>query len=190
VRIFLDFEFIESGFGKPIHPLSVGMVRDDGEEYYAEYAGAPLFMSNNFVKTHVLPNMKSYNKRWNVLIGEGATQADIIDPLPELLAKPKDKIRSEIIEFVGEKPEFWGYYCDYDWVCLCLTMGIMSQLPNDWPMFCLDLRQEMYMNSITKDSIVVDFPQLDTHNALHDAKWNKQAYDWIVEHYNIPSNEF
>lgn len=180
MKIFLDFEFIENGYGKPIHPLSVGMVREDGAEYYAEYSGAPLFIANDFVRTNVLPNMKSYVKYYHVLADRKAIQKDWGDhKLPEFRATDHHTIREEIIKFVGEKPQFWGYFCDYDWVCLCLTMGKMSQLPNDWPMYCLDLKQEMVMRHISKEEICIEHPQPNTHNALDDAKWNQLAHRHI-----------
>lgn len=38
-------------------------------------------------------------------------------------------------------PVFIGYYCDYDWVLFCSLFGKMIELPEGFPMFCIDLKQ-------------------------------------------------
>ena len=32
------------------------------------------------------------------------------------------------------KPEFWGYYSDYDWVVTAQMFGTMMDIPKGWPM--------------------------------------------------------
>jgi hypothetical protein len=41
------------------------------------------------------------------------------------------------------KPEFYGYYADYDWVAFCWLFGKMITLPKGFPMYCIDLKQEL-----------------------------------------------
>jgi hypothetical protein len=36
---------------------------------------------------------------------------------------------------------FYGYYCDYDWVTFSWIFGKMIDLPNGFPMYCIDLKQ-------------------------------------------------
>ena len=55
--------------------------------------------------------------------------------------RPRDVIAREIMEFAGEKPEFWGYYASYDWVVLCWLYGTMMWLPDGRPMYCRDIKQ-------------------------------------------------
>lgn len=38
-------------------------------------------------------------------------------------------------------PEFYAYYCAYDWVAFCWIFGKMKDLPKDFPMYCRDLKQ-------------------------------------------------
>jgi hypothetical protein len=40
-------------------------------------------------------------------------------------------------------PEFYGYYCDYDWVVFCWIFGKMNNLPKGFPMYCRDLKQTL-----------------------------------------------
>lgn len=173
MRICLDFEFMEDG--RTIDPLSVGMVNEDGAEYYAEFGEADLRNSNPWVVEHVFPNLKSYIPGISFLTVEDEFNRG----MGKFFAKSTTQIRYELIKFCGEEPEFWGYFCDYDWVTLCQIFGRMVDLPKHWPMYCLDLKQEMYNNNITKEMIEGDHPQPTTHNALDDAKWINDALLWV-----------
>jgi hypothetical protein len=98
------------------------------------------------------------------------------------------------------KPIFYGYYSDYDWVVFCWLFGRMIDLPKGFPMYCIDLKQtldelqelenssyehELHCNDITASPLKVlkelpNYPkQTNEHNALADAKWNKQLYEFL-----------
>jgi hypothetical protein len=148
-RIWMDTEFIEDG--RTIDLISIGMVREDGAEYYAESEECDLSKASSWVRDNVLPHLTN-------------------------AGKPRAVIAHEIVEFVGEKPEIWGYYCDYDWVALCQLYGTMMELPKGWPMFCLDIKQAC---------VSVGDPRLPVqdrgeHNALSDALWNRTAWEFLM----------
>lgn len=150
-RIWFDTEFIEDG--KTIDLISIGMVRSDGATYYAETDQWIPGKASQWVKDNVLVHLKG---------------GDCI--------KPRDVIAREIVEFVGEKPEFWAYYADYDWVALCQLYGTMMQLPDGWPMFCRDIKQRC---------VDLGNPKLPEqtgaeHHALVDALWNKRAWEFLA----------
>jgi 3' exoribonuclease, RNase T-like len=152
MKYFLDTEFIESGAGKPIQLISIGIVAEDGREFYAISWEFNWQDANDWVRANVLEKL-------------------------ELEIKPRSlgEIASAIVDFVGDdKPEFWGYYADYDWVVFCQIFGAMVDLPKGWPMYCRDLKQW---------SDAVDAPKFEApkgeHNALVDAKWNVALYEHI-----------
>jgi hypothetical protein len=153
MRFFLDTEFIESGPHRPIELISLGMVADDGRELYVENWECPWNEANEWVKANVLPHLK----------GPRMTLASI---------------KTILLDFVGqEKPEFWGYYADYDWVVFCQIFGNMTDLPKGWPMFCRDLKQ------LAMDKGNPKLPEQESaeHNALNDALWNRKAYQFLTE---------
>lgn len=101
-------------------------------------------------------------------------------------------------------PEFYGYYCDYDWVVLCALFGKMIDLPKGFPMYCRDLKQMLdekvnillynYNNKIVENlngdwtfemelerfKKREDYPkQTNEHNALADAKWNLELFNFL-----------
>lgn len=158
MKFFLDTEFIESGPRWPIQLISIGLVAEDGREYYAisrEFRGDD---ANDWVKANVLLQLDRQIERKGVR-----------------------EIGREVESFVFceasglAKPEFWGYYADYDWVVFCQMFGSMMNLPKGFPMYCRDIKQlcdecgnpRLPLQSSTE------------HNALHDARWNKQAFDFL-----------
>lgn len=145
MKIFFDTEFIEDG--KTIELISIGMVREDGETYYAENIQCDLSRACAWVKENVIPHLEFTS------------------------AKTLSQIAKDIIEFVGPNPEFWAYYADYDWVTLCQLYGRMIDLPEGWPMFCMDLKQLVVSNNkvLPKQTSI-------EHNALNDALWLREAY--------------
>lgn len=173
-RIFLDTEFIEDG--KTITPISIGLVREDSE-LYVEFGDTDLSKVNPWVKANVIPNLKgtTYTPSY-------PSPIYLINNDNFNLVLPKENARDEIFNFVessANEPEFWGYFCDYDWVLICQLFGTMLDLPKGWPMFCLDVKQEMHMNGHTSESISAEIPQPTTHNALDDARWIKLAHEFI-----------
>lgn len=72
------------------------------------------------------------------------------------IGKPNTYIPStHSSEVVRTNPEFYGYYSDYDWVVFCQLFGKMINLPNGFPMYCIDLKQmlEDTANSLTTQEI-------------------------------------
>lgn len=115
MKYWFDTEFIEDGV--TIDLLSIGIVSEDGRSYYAESSEADRSRANEWVQANVLPHLHG-------------------------LPISRASIRRDILDFVGtDKPEFWGYYADYDWVVLCQLFGRMVDLPKGWPMYCRDLKQ-------------------------------------------------
>jgi hypothetical protein len=152
VQYFLDTEFIEAGAGQPIHLLSIALVTLHGREYYTENADHSPVPPGDWVREHVLPR------------------------LGQVKPKPLYRIAREIEEFcnpvVYGKPEFWGYYADYDWVVFCQLFGSMIQLPKNYPMYCRDIKQ--WCDSLGNPKL----PEIgkDEHHALSDARWNREAW--------------
>jgi hypothetical protein len=150
-KIWFDTEFLEDG--ETIRLISIGLVREDGAELYLETPEADALASDgDWLEANVKPHLRG-----------GACVAD------------REAMRSAIVEFAGEKPEFWAYYADYDWVVLCRLFGRMIDLPKGWPMFCLDIKQSAYLAGVQKIPKQVG----GEHDALADARWNREAWLFI-----------
>jgi 3' exoribonuclease, RNase T-like len=145
MRYFIDTEFIESGPGRPIYLLSIGIVAEDGREFYAVNGEAPLDEACDWVWQNVIPHINQ--RRDGVRLSS---------------------IRSGILDFIGDdlSPEFWAYFADYDWVVFCQVFGRMVDLPAHWPKFCMDIKQW----SVQLGGIRFEKQAGQEHNALDDAR--------------------
>jgi hypothetical protein len=164
MKYFFDTEFIEAGRLNPVTLISIGIVAADGRSFYAVSSEFNPDNANEWVKANVLTQL-GIEARWKV-----------------------DEIAEYVKDFCNlnryGKPEFWGYYADYDWVVFCQMFGAMIDLPKGWPMYCRDIKQ---LSDMLGDP---SLPQQGKgeHNALADARWNKVAYEFLVDRtdYVIP----
>jgi hypothetical protein len=172
MRYFIDTEFAERSCS--IDLISIAIVAEDGREFYAESCEFRLEMANEWVRKNVVP------KLWS-------RRVDAISFFEFTQSRPGNfggllhlsTIADAVRKFVGDdKPEFWGYYCDYDWVVFCWLFGSMIDLPKGWPMYCRDLKQ--LCDSLGNP----DLPKLDEseyeHHALSDARWIRQVFNWLT----------
>ena len=161
----------DEGIGSPILMSKEGHIKFNK----AIIRGQKCFTFKEFKKL-----IKKYGKT-NKQIAEEVL--DFINTNGTLIHKPYDNsqkniVFSDIIEKYG-KPKFYGYYCDYDWVLLCWLFGKMIDLPKGFPMFAFDIQQQIEEYKIDKEQLLKEVPQISCHNALQDAIWNKNAYNWI-----------
>lgn len=172
MRYWLDTEFIEDG--KTIDLISIGIVAEDGRELYCEVADVDWSKASPWVLENVKPHLRhlapkfANNLMWSLDGGIGGLMAR------EVIA---EQVRAFCNPELHGKPEFWGYYADYDWVVLCQLFGTMMELPKGWPMYCRDIKQ------LCDDLGNPKLPEQGKgeHHALADAKWNKTAWDFLVE---------
>lgn len=159
MRYWFDTEFIEDG--KTIDLLSIGMVAEDGRELYLQADWTDWEKASPWVKENVLPYLERRRDApsW----------------------RTRAEMRFDIYHFCHPetfgKPEFWAYYADYDWVVFCQIFGLMIDLPEGWPKYCLDIKQLCKMLGDPK------LPKQSTgeHHALADARHNKVMYDFLLE---------
>lgn len=178
MRIFFDTEFLEDG--KTIELISIGMVREDGAEYYAVNEDMDLFdvVRDDWLRANVVGFLPLIVTRCEDRYGPSKKYSRTIyrtDKQPSEHWKLRNEIRDDILDFAGSEPEFWAYYADYDWVVLCQLFGRMIDLPKGWPMFCRDLKQ------YASDKGFYKLPptQQHEHHALADARWVQQAYEYV-----------
>jgi hypothetical protein len=187
MRFYYDTEFVENG--RTIDLLSIGIVADDGREYYAvvddpttiSRAVQDEWLCANVVTTlpvTIYRNTPSggWHWRWN---GEhpdiGATRlpSEVAgDVATFLLGADRHK--------TGQLPhvELWADYAAYDHVALAQLFGRMIDLPEGIPMFTRDLRQEIARLDVTEEEL----PKQETgqHNALADARYAKRLGDYLT----------
>lgn len=164
MRFFYDTEFIDDG--RTIELISIGMVCEDGREYYAVSTAFDPERAGPWVRQHVLPKLP---------------------PLSSPLWRSRAQIRDELAEFLGldssghksgpaDPIELWAWVGAYDHVALCQLWGPMTALPRPVPRFTLELKQLWY----DLGEPAVPKRPVDSHDALVDARYNLVRYRAMV----------
>lgn len=155
MKYFLDTEFSE----RPctIELISLGIVAEDGREFYAVSNDFNESGADSWIKENVLPNL------WDGLCGSRA----------EIVRGSRSEIAEQILKFIGtdETPEFIGWCCAHDWVVFLWLWGSLVNRPYGFPYYCYDVEQAMARLGIKP------LPQRHgQHNALQDARWIRDNY--------------
>jgi hypothetical protein len=276
MKFYIDTEFVEGpqtkkflgipyGQTKPtIDLISIGIVREDGKEYYAVskdfnlkeafyrwdryIEGSPRsigdspYVKEYWIRDNVLkpladklvtkyadevPHLEEYFVNFYAPDLDPEVFYDRLKGLINYYGKSNRQIAYEVLCFISDtpveqvqgtaeealkstddKPEFYGYYADYDWVVFCWLFGYMKDLPKGFPMYCRDLKQmldDRLVNSTRKDFLTAfDFEnkglseltheekiihfkkhprwpeQENEHHALADACWNKKLHEFLL----------
>lgn len=167
MKYFIDFEFIE-GFNQPlfgkcrhfIDLISVGIVAEDGREYYAisneyNYNDASDWVRKNVINQIYREQCSSFKqqfmnvKTFHKHIPNGKSNKKIVIELlcflngyaiSDIPGKKFEYVCND--SFYSKTPtEFYGYFSAYDWVLFCSLFGTMANLPKGFPMYCKDLKQ-------------------------------------------------
>jgi hypothetical protein len=172
MKYFYDTEFIEDG--KTIDLISIGIVAEDGREYYAQNVSCDFANANQWVQENVLPHLEQWER-----FKRQDCSYDLLSA--ETRWRYKEHIAMALMSFCDPekygKPEFWGYYSAYDHVALCQLFGTMMQLPKGWPMYTRDIKQ--LCDSLGNPKL----PEQGKgeHHALADARWNKLAWEFLQQ---------
>jgi hypothetical protein len=180
-----DTEFLEDG--KTIELISIGIVCEDGREYYAVNSDMDQgeIRCDHWLLANVWPHLplRGYKTKPATV---GGTIKQVVDTPGYLdthstLVKPKWVIANEVRDFIvgdladrdevvaaDELPELWAYYGAYDHVALCQLWGRMINHPRFMPMWTHDLMQLIE----TVPGFEKPKQPADEHNALADARWN------------------
>lgn len=149
MRFWFDTEFHEDSH--IIDLISIGMVAEDGRQLHLASTEYDPSRATPWLRENVLSQLQGVQK---------TTKAEI-----------RDRIRAFVSD---ERPEFWTYFGEYDWIALRQLFGSMLDWPHGWPLTCMDIEQwriQLGNAALPKQTSVL-------HNALNDAIWARHA--WTV----------
>lgn len=156
MRYFYDCEFIEDG--RTIELISIGVVAEDGREFYAVSTEFDPERAGPWVRRNVLPKLPSpASSAW----------------------RTRDRIRNDLLAFLVPRPtvipELWAWVGAYDHVVLCQLWGPMTALPRALPRFTRELKQ--YWDEAGQPPLPA--APSDAHDALADARHNFVKFEAI-----------
>lgn len=104
---WFDTEFHDDG--RHVELISIGVVAQDGREYYAVSADYDPGKASEWLRVHVLP-----------LLGDA-------------LRRNRSRIRDDLRGFfaVSGRPEFWAECGEYDWIVLSQLFGEIKGVPTN-----------------------------------------------------------
>jgi len=197
VRYFIDTEFIEDG--KTIDLVSIGIVAEDGRESYMQSVEFEHRKASEWVKEHVLLHLvmcphtrtprfditglyradKAYHKRYGGQCTFEEPDKGLAGAYADCPWRTREQMKSEVLAFLNPDrygyPELWGYYSAYDHVAFAQIFGAMMDLPSGFPMYTRDIKQWCDALGCSK----LPEQSESEHNALHDARWNKSAWQFL-----------
>ena len=190
MKIYYDCEFLEDG--RTIDLISIGMVAEDGREYYAVNSEAlwDRIRKHDWLMRNVVPHLPITGRHsLDKYVASSPNSyprpsVDMVDiDVTDSRVKPCQVIANEVRDFIQATPDpaLWAWYGAYDHVALCQMWGRMIDLPTGVPMHTNDLKQEC---DRLGNPTLPDQP-VGEHNALADARHNKAMADFLIkEHPN------
>lgn len=149
MRYFYDTEFIEDG--RTIDLVSIGVVAEDGREYYAISTEFDAGAAGQWVRANVLNQLPNPSSP---------------------LWKSRATIRRDLEEFFFARgagdPELWAWVGAYDHVVLAQLWGDMTRLPRGIPRYTRELKQYWQMAGEPR----LSRQAAGKHDALSDARHN------------------
>jgi hypothetical protein len=166
MKFFYDTEFFDDG--KTVEFISIGIVCEDGSEYYAINKDAD----------------------WDRIRKQPWLMANVVNQLPpESEWKNKRFIADEVKHFLlshgTDLPELWAWFSAYDHVVLSQLFGRMLDLPPGIPMYTNDLRSLIDWAGIKK----LPEQMSGNHDALEDARHVKVRFDYVIKTMRKRENE-
>ena len=180
MKVFFDTEF--TGLYKDTNLISIGLVSEDGKEFYAEIDDDKLKYVDSWVEENVLANTVTYGDEWvlNIVEDENnfyvGSKEDIGEALREWFAQFDE------VELVSD-------VCHYDMVLLIDLFGTAFDLPDNVGASCHDINQDIASLYKISEHEAFDYSRekileghnINTegakHNAMYDARVIKAIYE-------------
>lgn len=173
-KIFYDTEFLDDG--RMIHLISLAMVPDDGAELYLINRDSPLKLisAHKWLCENVVPSLPL---KWTPAKGDYRLEWDEDHPdYPRVV--PRVDMANTVRRYVlhRARPQLWAWFNAHDHVALTQLFGPMSNLPSGFPQRTNDIAQ-----IVEQLDAWGRYPEQSAgkHNALDDARWNKELHEWL-----------
>lgn len=179
MKVFFDTEFTE--LNKNAELISIGLLAENGKQFYAEIELGSLMVLNDWVKQNVLPYTIREKRKSNKIIQHiEEYHVGGVGQIGEVLHNWL--LQFEMIELVSD-------VCHYDMVLFADLFGGAEGIPKHVAPVCYDICQDIAMTykismqeafDLSREKILKDHRIVmdgEKHNALYDAKVIKAIYE-------------
>lgn len=173
MKIFFDTEF--TGLHQNTTLISIGLVTENGREFYAEFTDFDTDQIDDWLRKNVMANLiyrhdQDHAYTDGAHTGRSGDKAYIAQELVQWLAS-----------FGDDEIEMWSDCLAYDWVLFCQLWGHAFKIPRTIYYIPFDLATLFKIKDIDPDINREEFAGMaegqSKHNALWDAKIIKACYE-------------
>jgi hypothetical protein len=174
VKVFFDCEFTQ--LRKDSTLISLGMVADNGKEFYAEFTDFDKSLVDDWIEDNVMKNLLFRDsKPFKAIVG-GVT----------LIKEDKHMIQAALASWLAQfdTVELWSDVHHYDVVLLFDIFGHAFKIPHNVYYIPFDIAtmfKTLGLDPDTDRETFIDKPiKGDKHNALYDSRVIQACYDKLI----------
>lgn len=167
MRVFFDFEY--TGLHQGTTPISLGIVSQSGEQFYAEFTDFDGKQVDEWITDNVIPSLWWGNDVPPHVTYVLGTRLDV-----------KEALENWLYQF--DQIEMWGDCLAYDWVLFCDLFGTAFGIPKEVYYIPFDIATLFKAMEVDPDVNREEFAGIifngnaSKHNALHDANVIKACF--------------
>lgn len=174
MKVFFDMEF--TGLHQNTTPISIGIISENGETFYAEFTDYDRFQVDDWIKENVIRNLSLFDRGLERFSERGSDWLVYGDK-----GYVSDNLKEWLLQF--SEVEVWGDVLGYDWVLFCELFGGAFGLPENIYYIPFDIATLMKMKGVDPDIGREEFAEFETvlkHNSLFDAIVIMSCYNKLV----------
>lgn len=185
MRLFFDTEF--TGLHKDTTLISIGVVAENGQKFYAESADYDESQCDDWIRENVLKHTTLGGNDWLAArLGEDSNTLVVLGGLGDIQYELGEWLKQfDSVQFVSD-------VCHYDFVLLIDIFGTAFDLPKNVSAVCYDINQDIARHygisgreafDKSREDIVSELCgqriEGEKHNSLYDADVIKAIYEEI-----------
>ena len=176
MKIFFDTEF--TGLHQNTTLISIGMIAEDGKEFYAELIDYDYKQVDGWIRENVIKNLR---------LGLVTENWSSIEKEQTLVRGYTKFVKKQLMKWVSQFDaiELWSDCFAYDWVLFCELFGGAFRVPPHVYYIPFDICTLFKVKGIDPDISREEFAGLTEsavkHNALWDAKVIKACYERLTQ---------
>ena len=175
MKVFFDTEF--TGLHKGSTLISIGLIAENGREFYAEFCDYDNKQVDEWLQENVINNLKFKNC-------ENFINSNNIDFIT--MKGTKHDVGMALSDwFAGfNNVEMWTDCGAYDWVLFCDIFNHAFNIPNNiyyiWYDICTLMNVKGINSDISREGFIKNSIYGDKHNSMYDARVIKACYEKLV----------
>lgn len=189
MRVFFDCEF--TGLHKNTTLVSIGLVAENGEEFYAEFSDYDSTQVDHWIEENVMSNLLiKHPEPPDYYVANYIKEVNFYHKDKEWYRGESHFIAYRLKMWLGslvkgsnEKIEMWSDCLAYDWVLFCDLWHHAFKIPEVVYYIPFDICTMMKLKGIDPDvprECLIPSPAGKKHNSLYDAKIIKLWYDHMM----------